>query len=97
MQMQADILERRVCRSAQEDLSARGAALLGGLALGWWSGLGEISTLLTTGDWFDPKMDKVQRVEYESNGGWQSPGHECIKREMVHEMLKYGVRDADDS
>ena len=63
MQMQADILERRVCRSAQEDLSARGAALLGGLALGWWSGLGEISTLLTTGDWFDPKMDKVQRVE----------------------------------
>ncbi|MDE3106264.1 MAG: hypothetical protein KGK08_13925 [Acidobacteriota bacterium] len=36
MQFQADVLGRPVLRSAAEELSARGAALLGGLQLGWW-------------------------------------------------------------
>jgi hypothetical protein len=40
---------------------------------------------------------KYSELNYESNGGWRSRGHECIKRAMVDEMLKYGVRDADDS
>jgi glycerol kinase len=36
MQFQADVLQRPVMRSGQEDLSALGAAWLAGLSLGWW-------------------------------------------------------------
>ena len=62
MQMQADVLNRGVRRSAQEELSARGAAMLGGLALGWWSGMDVISALPTASDCFDPGMDDAQRI-----------------------------------
>lgn len=62
MQMQADVLKRRVRRSAQEELSARGAALLGGLALGWWSGMSELADLETAGEWFEPGMEDAQRM-----------------------------------
>jgi len=61
MQTQADVLKRRVRRSAQEELSARGAALLGGIALGWWSGMEELAALPIASDWFDPKIDDMQR------------------------------------
>jgi glycerol kinase len=55
MQMQADLLEVPVVRSACEDLSALGAGCLGGLALGWWksvdefAALGEAATVFTPG------------------------------------------------
>lgn len=62
MQKQADVLNRRVQRSAQEDLSARGAALLGGLALGWWSGMDELAKLPAERDCFDPQMDEASRA-----------------------------------
>jgi glycerol kinase len=61
MQMQADILDRPVYRSAQEELSARGAALLGGLALGWWSGLDELATLPCDVQAFSPVMKEATR------------------------------------
>jgi glycerol kinase len=57
MQTQADILNRRVQRSAQEELSARGAALLGGLALGWWRSMEEIASLPSESECFEPKMN----------------------------------------
>jgi glycerol kinase len=63
MQMQADMLGRRVQRSAQEELSARGAALLGGLSLGWWSGMDELAALPTDSDSFDPQMDDAMRAD----------------------------------
>lgn len=63
MQTQADFLNRRVQRSAQEELSARGAALLGGLALGWWHDLDEIAKLLSESEQFEPKMDDQRRME----------------------------------
>jgi glycerol kinase len=62
MQIQADVLDRNVRRSAQEELSARGAALLGGLALEWWSGLDEIASLPTASDLFVPRMNDEQRA-----------------------------------
>lgn len=63
MQTQADCLNRRVQRSAQEELSARGAALLGGLALGWWRDMDEIAKLPSEREQFDPKVDDRRRVE----------------------------------
>ncbi len=61
MQMQADVLHRKVRRSMQEELSARGAALLGGLTLGWWKNLDEVAGLELAGDWFGPVMNEAER------------------------------------
>jgi glycerol kinase len=61
MQMQADVIGRPVHRSSQEDLSARGAALLGGLALGWWSGLDEVAPLQNRAKVFEPGMSRTER------------------------------------
>jgi glycerol kinase len=61
MQMQADLIGRPVHRSTQEDLSARGAALLGGLALGWWRGLEELSALPNRAKIFEPRISGTER------------------------------------
>jgi len=61
MQMQADTIGRPVHRSSLEDLSARGAALLGGLALGWWRSLGELSALPKALQPFEPRMEARKR------------------------------------
>jgi glycerol kinase len=61
MQFQADILDRPVIRSSNEELSALGAAWLAGLALGWWSSLSEIENLSRTADAFAPKMARGTR------------------------------------
>jgi glycerol kinase len=68
MQMQADILGRPVHRSAEQDLSARGAAMLGGLALGWWSGLDDLGTLNDRTETFAPRMDTAERDRL--RGAW---------------------------
>ena len=44
MQFQADVLQRPVQPSGCEELSALGAAWLGGIALGWWNSLAEVSS-----------------------------------------------------
>ncbi|MDE3163182.1 MAG: glycerol kinase [Acidobacteriota bacterium] len=62
MQMQADVLHHRVRRSTQEELSARGAALLGGLALGWWKSMEEVAEFHLEGDWFEPMMAETERL-----------------------------------
>ncbi len=61
MQMQADILGRPVHRSTQEDLSARGAALLGGLALAWWRSLDDLAALPQSVDSFAPRPADSER------------------------------------
>jgi glycerol kinase len=61
MQMQADVIGRPVHRSTEEDLSARGAALLGGLALGWWRGLDELAALPQNAQPFEPRIDSRER------------------------------------
>ena len=61
MQFQADVLGRRVIRSANAELSAAGAAWLAGLALGWWSSLAEIEALPRGADVFTPMMEPAER------------------------------------
>ncbi len=61
MQMQADVIGRTVRRAAQEDLSARGAALLGGVTLGWWKSSNEFATLPRNSSHFEPYMTREQR------------------------------------
>jgi len=69
MQMQADLLGRPVHRSAEEDLSARGAAMLAGLALGWWESLAELSALPKSFQVFAPQMSAEQRKNLRAS--WQ--------------------------
>ncbi len=69
MQMQADVLGRPVHRSTQEDLSARGAALLGGLALGWWRSLDELAALPKSVQPFEPKKSQADRERL--RGAWR--------------------------
>jgi glycerol kinase len=69
MQMQADVLGRPVHRSTEEDLSARGAALLGGLALGWWRSLEELAALPKSVQPFEPRMSRGDRESL--RGAWR--------------------------
>jgi glycerol kinase len=70
MQFQADILGRPVLRSANEELSAIGAAWLAGLALGWWSDLAQIALLAPSVDQFTPAMESQHRDRLYS--GWKT-------------------------
>jgi glycerol kinase len=70
MQFQADILGRPVMRSANEELSALGAAWLAGLALGWWTGLTEVAGLPRATDEFTPAMEAAERDRYFA--GWKT-------------------------
>jgi glycerol kinase len=62
MQIQADVIGRPVLRSLEEDLSARGAAMLGGVALGWWSSLDELAARPTSSHRFEPKIPEDERL-----------------------------------
>lgn len=68
MQMQADLLGRPVYRSGQEELSARGAALLGALALGWFRSCDELASLPNDVHAFTPAMDDATREHLRA--GW---------------------------
>lgn len=61
MQLQSDLLQCPVRRSSCEDLSAVGAALLGGLALGWWGSFADIAALPRQAQHFSPKMPRERR------------------------------------
>jgi glycerol kinase len=61
MQLQADVIGRPACRSAQEDLSACGAALLSGIALGWWRDLAGVAALPREQQVFEPRMETAER------------------------------------
>jgi glycerol kinase len=61
MQFQADVLGRPVVRSGHEDLSALGAAWFGGLTMGWWRSLDELTGLRSPTTTFYPRMSEEQR------------------------------------
>jgi glycerol kinase len=69
MQTQADLLGRPVHRSVEEDLSARGAAMLAGLALGWWASFAELFALPKSSQVFWPQMSADRRESLRSS--WQ--------------------------
>jgi glycerol kinase len=79
MQFQSDLLQVPVYRSACEDLSALGAAWLGGLALGWWKQISDLETLPQEAMAFKP--GKTRDAHY---AGWrhalmQTLSKECAK------------------
>jgi glycerol kinase len=61
MQIQADVLQRPVVRSAIAETTALGAAYLAGLAVGFWRGLDEIRSIWRADRTFEPQMPVSKR------------------------------------
>ncbi|WP_291279813.1 glycerol kinase GlpK [Galactobacter sp.] len=61
MQFQADILGVDVVRPAVTETTALGAAYAAGLAVGYWSDLGELKTNWAEGKRWTPNMDEAER------------------------------------
>ena len=61
MQFQADILEVPVIRPRHTETTALGAAMLAGLATGFWTGPGALSDLNPPERTFEPSMPKKKR------------------------------------
>jgi glycerol kinase len=70
MQFQADILGCAVVRAGNAELSALGASLLAGLALGWWNNLVEVADLPQAVDHFTPAMAEPDRQR--RYAGWKA-------------------------
>lgn len=86
MQMQADIVGRPVHRSTQEDLSARGAAMLAGLALGWWKSPDDLAALPKTVDVFEPRMSAAERKQLRDS--WRL----AVRRARLRDEVKEGSK-----
>jgi glycerol kinase len=69
MQMQADVLQRPVVRSATAETTALGAAYLAGLATGVWRDREAIRASWRSGGRFEPAMKASERDELV--GGWR--------------------------
>lgn len=65
MQFQADILGRNVLRSQAEELSALGAAWMGGVTLGWWPSIAACAASAPS-QRFSPRMDASTRASLRS-------------------------------
>ncbi len=63
MQFQADLLQLPVRRSACEDMSALGAAWLGGLALRWWKQIDDLQSLPQETQVFTPQASPASRYQ----------------------------------
>jgi glycerol kinase len=61
MQIQADVLQRPVVRSATAETTALGAAYLAGLATGFWRDQDEIARIWRSGGIFEPRMPAPER------------------------------------
>lgn len=86
MQMQADIIGRPLHRSSQEDLSARGAAMLAGMAIGWWKSPKQLAALHKEADVFQPLMNPAQRDKLRDS--WRL----AVSRARLREPLKQGSK-----
>lgn len=70
MQFQADILNIPIQRAADENTTAFGAAILAGLAVGFWKDIDEIKSLQEPGRTFTPNMEDSRRQKLYR--GWQA-------------------------
>ncbi len=78
MQFQANLIDRPVFRSINEELSALGTAWLGGLTLGWWSSTAALEKLPHRATRFDPAMNKNEREALHDS--WQmAVKRTCLK------------------
>ena len=68
MQFQADQLGIPVETSAVRETTARGAAFLAGLAVGFWPGLDALAEMARPGRRFEPAMDAAERERL--HAGW---------------------------
>jgi glycerol kinase len=69
MQFQADLLGVPVRRPASTEATARGAAFLAGLAVGYWPDREALSRIWTLDRQFAPAMDNATRARLRT--GWQ--------------------------
>ncbi|MCC7107535.1 MAG: glycerol kinase GlpK [Chloroflexi bacterium] len=67
LQFQADQLGIPVERSSVAETTARGAAFLAGLAVGFWPDLETLQGMATPGERFTPRMDDPRRAELYSD------------------------------
>lgn len=74
MQFQSDILNCKIVRPKMVDSTAKGAAFLAGLAVGFWKGPTELKNMQKVNKVFYPKMPASERKRL--YGGWL----EAIKR-----------------
>lgn len=61
MQFQADILDKPVERAADEETTAFGAAVLAGLATGFWKDIDEVKSIHEPGKLFTPEISSQER------------------------------------
>ena len=61
MQFQADVMDKKICRSAVAETTALGAASLAGLAAGLWKNVDEIRDVWSPDKVFVPKIESVYR------------------------------------
>ncbi len=80
MQFQADMLECRVSRPEELEVTARGAGFMAGLTSGVWDSLEEILTLDAKATTFDPKMAAAEVDRHYQ--GWK----EAVRRASGWEM-----------
>jgi glycerol kinase len=69
MQFQADVLGVPVERPALLEVTAKGAALLAGLAVGFWKDAAEVTTGAAGGRLFEPQLAAARREELYA--GWK--------------------------
>jgi glycerol kinase len=69
MQFQADVLGAPVQRPALLEVTAKGAALLAGLGVGFWQDAGQLEAAAGTGRRFEPRMSADRRDALYA--GWQ--------------------------
>ena len=74
MQFQADITDKKICRSAVAETTALGAACLAGLAAGLWKDADELRDIWTPDRVFVPEIESVRRGRL--LGGW----HKAVER-----------------
>lgn len=69
LQFQADILGIEIARAKNLETTALGAALLAGLAVGFWQDMDEIKSLNATSQLFKPEMNNARKEQLYR--GWQ--------------------------
>lgn len=75
MQMQSDFSNIKVCRFANPEATATGAAFLAGLAVGFFKNRDELKSIINVGKTFEPSIDEITRKTYIS--GWKKAIKSC--------------------
>lgn len=82
MQFQSDILRSRVVRPTVTETTARGAAYLAGLAVGYWKSLDDISGQWEADRCFEPQQS--QEYADKAVAGWR----DAVRRTLTQDAIK---------